>query len=104
MDGGGLYLWNSCEPSSPSVWTIRQCLKMAASLLNSAASSFRQHRSTRFRSTLLDLYPHRPQVPITSNKTSDINVSILSQCLYLIDAASAFVEGDVEEDFQHFHG
>lgn len=46
MDGGGLYLWNSCEPSSPSVWTIRQCLKMAASLLNSAASSFRQHRNT----------------------------------------------------------
>lgn len=51
MDGGGLYLWNSCEPSSPSVWTIRQCLKMAASLLNSAASSFRQHRNTRFPST-----------------------------------------------------
>lgn len=40
------YLWNSWVPSSPSVWIIRQCLRMAASLLNSAASSFRQHGET----------------------------------------------------------
>lgn len=37
------YLWSSWVPSSPSVWIIRQCLRMAASLLNSAASSFTQH-------------------------------------------------------------
>lgn len=46
MEEGALYLWNSCVPSSPSVWIIRQCLRMAASRLNSAASSFRQHRKT----------------------------------------------------------
>lgn len=46
MKGDVLYLWNSCVPSSPSVWIIRQCLRIAASLLDSAASSFRQCRKT----------------------------------------------------------
>lgn len=58
---GVLDLWNSCVPSSPSVRIIRQCLRMAASLLNSAASSFRKHGKT-----LLSLDPRE----LISNENS----------------------------------
>lgn len=53
-EDGALHLWNSCVPSSPSVWIIRQCLRIAASLLNWAASSFRQRRAAH-----LDLGPRQ---------------------------------------------
>lgn len=109
------YLWNSWVPSSPSVWIIRQCLRMAASLLNSAASSFTQHGKKRhildFQGSVKNgnCFHSRNQnavIPIASNKNTGITERAKSDeaFLYLIDAASAFVKRDIEEDFQNFHG
>lgn len=112
------YLWNSWVPSSPSVWIMRQCLRMAASLLNSAASSFRQHGKTHildFQGSVRNrnCFHSKNQkavISITSNKTTGITECRYRRAksdetfLYLINAASAFGKRDVEEDFQNFHG
>lgn len=73
--------------SSPSVWVSRQSLRMAASLRNSAASSFGPRREGRcYGATRLN--------------------KVLETCewRYLVIAASAFVKGDVEENLQNLHG
>lgn len=93
VEEGVLDLWNSCVPSSPSVWIIRQCLRMAASLLNSAASSFRKHRKTHldldrhefiYKENCLKVVATSPKAnimffSIKKNKNTEINnMSIMS--------------------------